>query len=48
MSARDSLFLACFAAMFLSLCCAVVGVPLLVCLVYFVIPLAVMAWACFD
>ncbi len=48
MSHRDLIILACFAAMVLSLFCAVAGVPLLVAVGYFVGSLVIMAWVIVD
>lgn len=48
MSHRDLILSCCFAAMFLALCCAVVGVPLLVSIGYFVGPLLVSVWVAND
>jgi len=48
MSARDFILLACFFAMFLALCCAIAGVPLLVSVGYFVGSLFVAVWVAND
>ena len=48
MSHRDLILACCFAAMFLSLCCAVAGVPVLVSVGYFVGSLAVAVWVAND
>ncbi len=48
MSARDFVFLACLAAMVLSLFCAAAGVALWACLTYFVVALCAMTMACLD
>lgn len=48
MSANDFVILACFAAMVLSLFCAVAGVALWACVTYFTVSLCAMTMACFD